>query len=485
MSLPAFISKPVWSNFTSNPRLSTIPRDALFAADGFFEWLSANCNIMPEASDYLTWAREGERASSHALTLLHEAFAILLPGETPKIAEALDLTQIVVIYGETAGSKKAKRWDPFAEPQKNGTRSVSIYPHELPEDWKAALLSMVQGVPGVSARAPATRIVQRLRDKLCQLAWSAIKAGLPVNLSRLTVDAYVDDLKDRLGRRERGIRWATMRASVEELHRFARYTDCLTGEENRYLVRLLTRYSFLERGQDPFKFQALLDTGNTTLGLLETADTLAARASVEADRGRRHRLRHGAAILGIYSIVPVRNADADLVLGETLLWEGSQWVIDTVVRKTNSWHPETLVVPLMPEFGSYIDLVILGDASPCHLPLLRAEAMKARRKLFLHPDGSDPSPTYVARIFKKHCRTSFTTARTMLHTDQGARRGAKGTRDAMAVMHQTSMKTAKKYQGRAVRQVAVQRTQCSMSDLRSKFMDDALRGRLSSPKKGS
>lgn len=224
-------------------------------------------------------------------------------------------------------------------------------------------------------------------------------------------------------------------------------------------MKRLSRYEFFERGQDALKFTALLETGNTTLSVLDQADALLAQAARANDPETRHRLRHGGAILGLYSIVPLRNADANLVLGKTLLWESGTWVIDTPIKKTMAHSPGHLVVPLEPEFARYVDAVVLGDCDRLHLPELRERAARSGRPLFIHPDGSWPSPTYIARIFKEWTGNSFTTTRTMLHSDQAISRGEAGTRDAMVMAHQSSPKTAKKYQGKRVRQVAIARVQ--------------------------
>lgn len=193
--------------------------------------------------------------------------------------------------------------------------------------------------------------------------------------------------------------------------------------------------------------------------MLDQADELLEAAAREKDPGARHRLRNAGAILGLYSIVPLRNADAHLILGETLLWESGTWVIDTPIRKTMAHSPEHLVVPLEPEFRRYVDAVVLGDFEPEHLPELRDRAARSGRPLIVHLDGSWPSPTYIPRIFKERTGNSFTTTRTMLHTDQAISRGEVGTRDAMVMAHQTSPKTAQKYQEKRIRQVAINRVQ--------------------------
>ena len=199
-------------------------------------------------------------------------------------------------------------WDPCKYDGNARVRKVSIYPWDLPVDWQEALRRAAEGLPGARAAAPARDILKRMRDKLCQCAWSAREAGLALALSKEVVDQYLTDLETRLRLRAHGIRWATMRATVEELHRFARYSGFVSEENTNYLGKRLSRYTLYEQGQDALKFLALLETGNTTLGMLDKADALLLQATEESVAWRRHLLRNAGAILGLYSIVPLRNA---------------------------------------------------------------------------------------------------------------------------------------------------------------------------------
>jgi hypothetical protein len=488
MTYPAFFSKPAWSHFLDVQGLDAILLPALVMADTFFDWVAETKTVKPTPHDYLLWSSQVAGSGRvECLEHLLSAFMVLIPGERRNILAALDLSRLKDRADQknarpTPTPRAAQRWDPCAKPVKYRDRSVSVFPWNLPAEWQAHLKAAAQGEPGVAAKAPAKEIIRRMRDKLCQLAWSVGQVNMRVQLSRPAIDLYLSDLELRLDKRERGIRWATMRATAEELYRFSRYADALSVEDFRYLRRRLTRYELLEKGQDALKFYALLETGNTTLKIIDRADTLLSKAQAEPDARKRHKLRNCAAILGLYSVVPLRNADADLILGETLIWQTNVWVIDTMISKTMSWHPEALVVPLKPTFGRYVDAVVLGDHHPRHLPTLRHKLSAERRQLFVHHNGKRPCPTYIARMFKESTGTSFTTTRTMLHTDQAISRGDRGTRDAMAAAHQTSEKTAKKYQAKSVRRAAIERVQNAASHRRATLVDRDLAARISALK---
>ncbi|NKX40287.1 hypothetical protein HGG71_02260 [Rhodobacteraceae bacterium R_SAG2] len=468
------LSKPAWKHFLGIEGIHDLPLPALLAADQLWEHIRASGTTTPAPSDYAFWAQTSADSDPVSwLEQLHVAITTLVPSEVLKVVEAKRLLVTVTAPphpSRSTHSEDVEGWDPCEYDGKARVRKVSIYPWDLPLDWQKALRRAAHGLPGPHAAAPARDILKRMREKLCQCAWSAQEAGLAVELSQEIVGRYLTDLEARLRLRAHGIRWATMRATVEELHRFARYSGFVSEEDTSYLGKRMSRYALYEQGQDALKFSALLETGNTTLGLMEKADALLIQAAAETKARQRHLLRNAGAILGLYSIVPLRNADAALIFGDTLFWEAGTWVIDTEIQKTSQHNPERLVVPLEAEFAKYIDAVVQGDYADRHLPDLRARALKSGGALFVRDKGKYTSPTYIPRLFKTYAGTSFTTTRTMLHTDQATSRGEVGTRDAMAAAHQTSPETAKKYQAKSVRQVSVRRVQDAAADRRAQLL---------------
>jgi hypothetical protein len=265
-----------------------------------------------------------------------------------------------------------------------------------------------------------------------------------------------------------------VRASIEEVYRFARYIGA--DEDFLALCRFqLRRLDNLEANQKALKFLELARTGHTTLGLLDLADEILATADQERSAYRRHLLRNRAAILGVYTVAPLRNASADLAFGRTLFWEGSEWVIVTQIQKTERYNPEPFVFPLQPQHGRFIDAVILQDHDPSMLPSLRAAVLSEERPLFVHHDGSAVGVTYIARLFKEVTGNSLTTLRTMLHTDLGVAHGTAGTEMAMVAAHQTSHATAQKYKAQIVAITAAQRAQERMRHRRQGYAEDVPR----------
>lgn len=483
MSAHPILSKPVWQHFLHIEEVSSLPLPALVAADEMLGALQRTRTVAPTSADYARWAQENGAGDPDGwLDRLDVAAAVILPTETANIANARAVLQSNPARPgpalRTQDAATTAPWDPCERPLAPRARTVSVYPWELPNSWKAALRRAAQGLPGNTVAAPGHSLLRTTRESLCRLAWSAREAGLVPDLTREVVRQYLEDLETRLGARPRGLRWATLIITVQSLYRFARYIGTLHEDDLRYLSKRLRRYTSFARGQDALKFAALLETGNTTISVLDQADALLEQAAREENPQMRHRLRNAGAILGLYSIVPLRNADAALILGKTLVWESGAWVIDTLIQKTAAHNPEHLVVALEPEFSRYVDAVVLGDFDPRHLPEQRDRAARSGRPLFVHPDGSRPGPTYIPRVFKRQTGNSFTTTRTMLHTDQAISRGEVGTRDAMIMAHQTSPDTAKKYQEKRIREVAITRVQNATAMRRAGLISTDLRAAL-------
>ena len=308
---------------------------------------------------------------------------------------------------------------------------------------------MALGIPR-NGVAPSIDIVKRLREKLCQLAWSARQAGLPVDIAAEAVDRYLGDLRARGTASRDGLRWATLRASIEELHRFGRYAG-YPQDIQALLGRQLALLQSRENMQRALKFARMAKTGNTTLGLLDSADALLESAACHPDRKKRHLLRNAACILGVYPIATLRNASADLVFDVTLFWRHARWVIDTEIQKTHAHNPDRFVMVLQPQRGVFIDAVLLGDHHPRLLPYLREEALSRQRQLFVLPNGKPTAKTYIPRIFKAATGDSFTATRTMIHTDLATSLGTAGFEMAMTACHRKSSEVARKhYQAEAV-----------------------------------
>jgi hypothetical protein len=469
--------------------VTDLPLAALKAADSFLQYRALYRISNPEPQHFAAWAEMREDCPD-ALLDLATSMALIAPALVRAIDAARELqkprlnpspynavqvaeSRVRKTGREGAPPERARVWNPLAPPSRRPpvSRKVSVEPHDLPSEWQSALKRMAQGLPSNGVMAPSKDILKRMREKLCQLAWSARRAGLPVALSEPVLTRFEMDVRARSEARKHGLRWATVRASVEDVDRFARYTAA--DEDFLALCRFqLRRLVCLEASQKALKFFELARTNNTTLGLLDLADEIFEAACHEDNLRQRHLMLNRAAILGVFTVAPLRNASADLVFGRTLFFEGSEWVIVTQVQKTQRYNPEPFVYPLKPQHGRFIDAVILQGRDASLLPALRAAVVAEERPLFVHYDGSAVGATYIARVFKDVTGNSFTSLRTMLHTDLGVAHGTAGTEMAMVAAHQTSLATAQKYKAQIVALSAAKRAQERMRRRRQGYFSD-------------
>ncbi|SPF78100.1 hypothetical protein [Pseudoprimorskyibacter insulae] len=483
MNRAQILAKGHWTYFHEVEGLDTLSLIALSCMDSFLEYVTAQGAAAPSSGDIVLWATQRDDPVSAGQHLL-DALRVCIPGFAEVGEKALAMLKTA---SPKAGPKMAPEqdsrsreapvpaqasfWDPLASPAPTymGRRRISVYPEELPEAWKAALLNAAFGRPGHGV-VYSREILRRTREKLCQLAWSCRCAGHPIEISEVTVDRYQQDVIARRKSGKNGLRWATVRALIEEIHRFARFI----GLHDTLISFLATRLRLLERRerqQKALKHFELARTGNTTNRILDMADGLLGAVPAIDCPKKRHRMRNAACILGIYPIVPLRNASASLVFGENLFWNNGEWTIDMKIQKTQARSPHHLVVPLHADHGKFVDAVLIGDANVDRIAEARAKALSDRQTLFALHDGTPVSETYIPRIFKTLTGNNFTTTRTMLHTDEAIENGDGGTSYAMASCHQVDWKIRKKYQLETLARSSVERRQQAGRIRRARLSD--------------
>lgn len=463
MNIQKILAKPVWQRLIHNPRFGDLSAPMIETADSFFDFIQQNDVLSPMAGDIHNWL--GDTAGlerSLRIDHLQEVCSVGLPTLLSVVRQARQFQapkaptqkRVAPTKGHLLESAVRKPihelqdWDPIAPPTQRPPvpRHVSIPPNELPAVYQDALRRAAAGLPGREAgmQVPARSIVLRIRERLCQYAWSAENGGWARELSLAGIDHFLEDLKQRLSQKPHGLRWASMRAAAEALLVFARYNGG-PDEIIQHLKNYFREFEMREDAQKALKFFALLRTGNTTDQLLDLADTLLEGVGAKEHPKKRHQMRNGAAILAIFSNAPLRNASAQLVFGETLFWEQNEWVIRTDIQKTHTARPEKFIFPLHQEIGRFIDELVIADASPVMLPKLRENLQQKRRQLFVLHDGSPAASTYIPRVFHALSGNSFTTLRTMLYSDAVKHHGIGGIELAKSAAHHSSTEIVKKH----------------------------------------
>lgn len=338
-----------------------------------------------------------------------EGFARLHDYSAAKLS---DLAEALAVFGEPSdivqqmriASERLDQAETFRGITKGRNRDyrrrVSVPVADLPPDWQDALADMKAGVErGIPA--PASSIYIRMENRLCMFAYSAAAAGHPVSLGDIpAVRAFYDDLQTRSAAKNDGTpRFAYVRSAIEELHRFARYCRMDRSIIDR-LHRTLRDLADKEEGQRPKKWAAI-DKAPPRNALRDGALEQLQKADRIAVPVQRYAARNIALARALSCYDPARPEDfCHHTFGETVFWEEAEgaYRLRYTVRKTRRSSRETIDALLPVWMNPFFDAVILQDAPASMIEALRAKAIRDRRPLIAHYDGSRASYRWYSRV---------------------------------------------------------------------------------------
>ena len=441
----ALLARPWWALLRDQEGVASLPLHVLRRLDAFLRWMHNRKLAAPVAADFLAYASAD--GSPKPLQGLFRAFRAVLPRGLPTIEhelrEALRLKAVEV---------RRRRRPPAGAARPRALRH-SVPEAALPEMWRERIADMRAGEPANGQAAPAPSIVDRRVMKLRQLAWSASRRGLPVCLSLEAAQAYYEDLTSR----KKALRAATMRASFEELWRFARYAGLpeeicgLLHHTYLYCVRM-------EHGEVPLKFGKLVAIGSLADSLALARGLLEEARTGEDPRAFAARLNEAAA-LALFSILPLRLADTRLDFGQDLSWDGERYHIHVLTSKCD----EDFRGPVHPGLNAFIDPLILRGAAPQYLDELREACMRSSRPVFVKACGTGVGYGYVSDIWRRYLETGAHISRTRVHTEL-ARLGPEGVEMALALCAQRSPKSAEKYHAESMKLCSLERSNDALFD---------------------
>lgn len=433
------LAKPAWQAIGASAPLWDIPTAALAALDGFFDHMTLHQLAAPEESDLRAWASLG--AGEEGLELLLAGMAALAPDDPslPKIAGAL------------ASVREKSRF----QGMKHGTRrvyvrSVSVAQDDLPLRWQQVLHDLAQRRSRGDTTAPAPGILRRMSQKLGQYILVVRQAGLAEDLHQRGLTRFHQvvstRISDRTGAR---LRPATLRATWEELERFARhaggYEALLPG-----LRRTLDALAEREDQTIQQKYEKAHGLGGPP-DIIVGAFAMLADAPSEGKAWQRHMRRNRAAAIALPAVLPLRRDWDRIIFGETIYWAGDRY------RFRNFKSGKTALLPgrrdfpgsVHPRLTPFVDALVLQDNDPRYLQAMRRHLEDTARPLFINPDGAPCAKSYVSRVWSENHGTGATIARTLLHDHFGAQ-GEEGVRKAMIQCDQYARSTANKYLGASV-----------------------------------
>lgn len=427
------VAAPHFEPYHRLPELEEVALEDLRVLDRFLAFASARRIEIPTAADFLAFA-DG-RKSSRRLRSLKAALDTLLPGNP---AVLMTLQDAIRAKG---GRKTTKPRKP------RPAARFRVEPGALPEAWRAALEAMRLGECVGGRRPPAESTLDSMEDVLREYARIMMEAGLPVAITADGVRRLEAARTRRAEAREekrytdQGNRPATRHTAVQRLRAFAERLglDPVLIEDLRAHENALRR----DLGKAvPLKFGKL----DALPGLAETwslAERLLRESEAAQRRQTRLRLLNEAAILALWTLLPLRLADGRLRWGCEVAWTGSGYRVDLDTRKADVPLQGRLHARLTP----FLDALVLNGMDPAYLEALRERAMADELPLFRTTTGRMLAAGYPSRVWKTHMGTGAHISRARVHTEL-AGLGPEGVEAALALCAQRDGRSTEFYEGR-------------------------------------
>ncbi|WP_045319951.1 hypothetical protein [Limimaricola cinnabarinus] len=216
-----------------------------------------------------------------------------------------------------------------------------------------------------------------------------------------------------------------------------------------------------ETDQEPLKFYKL-ENIKPSGDLLADARKILAEAERLERVDWRHARRNRATAISLGTAVPARPEDVhkNHVFGKGLFWDADtgNYRFEYRPQKTCGTVAEPLRIPLNPEYGAFIDAVILQDQDRRYLGDLRAQAIAAQRPLYVNYDGSPCAYGWYSRQWAAITGTGGQIARTVIY-DSFASEGEFGLQYAKASTFHKTDAIPEKYRSMKSKEVSYRTAQ--------------------------
>lgn len=370
-----------------------------------------------------SWSRA--HSSPDKLSRLKRAFAALFEPSPAHLA--IDQVRREV----------ARKYTPPSGTYRRRARKFSVFPEELPPEWRSALGRMKLGDVGVDAAATAPSYVQTTETKLCEFTRACLGAGEAPNFSVGGLVIYERSLHSRA----RPLSPRTIKSSLRQLRDFAQYI----GASQEVYTHLAGRLRFWGNRitRTPAQKEAKVLALPSYAEIFGIVFDLLGRSD-EGDPLERQKFRNHAVAVALMCAFPLRLADTRLRFGHEILWDGRRYSFNILTSKTGAEFQPTL----QPIFGWFVDQLVLQGSNSVFLEEMRAEAFRTERHLFVDYSGKPLHAGYVSYAWREVLGTGCHIARSKIH-DEFAELGQEGVELAMTACTHRSQKTAEFYRSRA------------------------------------
>ena len=404
---------------------------------------------VPSVEDYLAFS--ADLASSRRLRSLKAALVLLLPGN-PAVH--------VVLTAAIARKSPSRKSKAGRNPRPEAARRVPL--SALPVAWQNLLRKMRMGAMPMHKAHLSESVLDSMEDTLREYARVQSDAGEAVDITIEGIRRLEASRADHADKREhpqyadQGNRPATRHTAIMRLRQFA---DALELDP-ALRTNIKVHENILRRDLAsvvPLKFgrldalPTLADTWSLAAHLLYT--------SAEAPRRQTAlRLLNEAAIVALWTLLPLRLRDGQLVWGRDITFDGTYYRVDIDTMKEH----EPLQGRLHGVLTPFLDALVLRGVDPVYLEEMRHRAIASEAPLFCAVNGRMLARGYPSKVWWAHFGTGAHISRSRIHSELG-QLGPEGVEAALALNAQRDPRTAAFYQSEAIA-VALRRKGQDMVD---------------------
>ncbi|MCZ0812223.1 hypothetical protein N5A93_08270 [Roseovarius sp. EGI FJ00037] len=391
---------------------------------------------VPDVKDFLSFC--SDVTTSRRLRSLKAALDILLPGNPG-----------VIITLNAAIAEKGTPRSPVKSPKARppGKRRVTLA--GLPDQWQRRLSALRAGRMINGRRPPARSVVNSMEEVLREYVKVQQDAGAGIDLTVEGLRRF-EDSKARHAQRisdpkyaGQGNRPATRHTATMRIRQFAEYLSC----DDMIIAAFRTHENALRRECDtvvPLKFGRYEDLP-TLAETWELAHDLLEKSFRTKRRQTRLRLVNEAAVIALWTFIPLRLQDGQLLWGRDIYHDGTRYRIDIETQKEGKELRGRLHEALTP----FLDALVLTGIDSAYLDAMRSRANAEELPVFVRTNGRMLGAGYPSAVWRKHLGTGAHIARTRIHTELG-RLGREGVDAALALCAQRDQRSRTFYQARAV-----------------------------------
>lgn len=443
-SFDEIMEEPSMQTYRQAKGIQNVAIEGLRVLSRFLSFAGRNQIEVPTKESFLDFVCDV--ASSRRLRILKSVYTQLLPHHPIH----LELNKAIRHKSPNPRSRAVKKPRPAAK--------YRVKKSDLPEEWQGTFRNLRLGVmPSGNFSIPAASVIDNMEDVIREYASAQIAADAKVVLT-------VGGLRRFLSFKANTSRVTTRHTAVMRLRLFAQ----IIGVEPLVISAFQQHEKELRhrcKDEVPLKFAKL-----NNLPSLSKSWALAQGLLIDAPTARnaltRVRLLNESVVIALWMFLPLRLSDGQLCWGRDIAFDGSQYQIDIITKKTGEELRGRLHTRLTP----FLDALILRGIDPAYLDEMRSRSQASHLPLFRSVDERMLAKSYPSSVWRKHFHAGAHISRSWIHTELG-KLGAGGVEAALALCAQRDPQTHAYYAGESIRRSNILEGQNMINELADETLE--------------